>query len=52
MKPKNFPTRKLLRKIMVNRDKGTPYSFSEEISLENARRIKTKKNRENRSGTG
>jgi len=45
MKPRNFPARKLLRKINANRDMSKPYTDTELAAIEKARRIRTKKNR-------
>jgi len=48
MKQKNFPARKMLRKINANRDISKPYTEAELKQLEAARQMRTKKDR---SGT-
>jgi len=48
MKPKNFPARKMLRKINANRDMCKPYTEAELKQIEAARQVRTKKDR---SGT-
>jgi len=45
MKPKNFPARKLLRKINAEKDISIPYTKEETGALKSARFIRTKKNR-------
>jgi len=45
MKPRNFPARRMLRKINATRDMRKPYTDTELTAIEEARRIRTKKNR-------
>jgi len=45
MKPRNFPARKILRKINANRDMSKPYTDTELTAIEESKRIRTKKNR-------
>ena len=45
MKPRNFPARKLRRKMVADRDMAEPWTDEELAKLDRARAIRTKKYR-------
>ena len=45
MKPRNFPAKKVTRRINANRDMSKPYTAEESAAIAEARLIRTKKNR-------